>query len=78
MSFKDFVAFLLRMSGFWLVIDTLVGISSASLFISDAANFGSYGSQLPLIVVSVAMPVLIGVFLALMPYKITNFLVLDN
>jgi len=78
MSFKDFVAFCLRMSGFGLVISTLVGISGASFLIVDGVRFGSFGDQVPLILMSVLMPIIIGLVLAFMPYKISNFFIVNN
>lgn len=78
MSFKDFVAFVLRMSGFWLVINTLVGISSSSFLFTIGPNVQEFGDQTPLVVVSILVPVVIGFLLAFMPYRIANFFVLGN
>jgi len=38
MNFKDFVAFVLRMAGFWLVIDSVLGVANASFLMSEMLN----------------------------------------
>ena len=77
MSLKDFVALALKVSGFWMVINLVIGIGQGSMLYT-----GDFLDQLEgreaLFLLQIILPLIIGVLLILMPYKVANFVVTDS
>ena len=67
MSLKDFVALALKVSGFWMVINLVIGIGQGSMLYT-----GDFLDQLEgreaLFLLQIILPLIIGVLLILMPY----------